>query len=96
MEPLTTTLCSWGTSRAVRIPKRICEEMGMNIGSALDMVAERDDRGPYIVLRPRDTSHRSNGDLPFRSMNDLFKGYEGSFVPQELDWGEDVGGERCL
>lgn len=88
----TTNLCAWGTSRAVRIPKKMCEEAGMEIGAALDMVLFRDAMGPYIVARPKEREHR-HCDAPYLSIEEIFAGYTGDYVPHEIDWGEPVGAE---
>lgn len=88
-----TRLCSWGTSRAIRIPKDICEEVGIDIESKLDMNAGRDDRGAFIIIRPDACTHRSFGDAPYRSIEDIFTDYEGGYEPTECAWGNDVGRE---
>ena len=88
-----TKLKVWGTSRAVRIPKRICEDLGITDDSILIMEEGSDHRGPYLTLRPAESEHRSLSDAPFQSMDELFHGYEGSYVPHEADWGDDVGSE---
>lgn len=89
-------LCAWGTSRAVRIPKDMCEEVGMDIGSTLTMTTERDGLGAYIIVRPERQRHRSVEDAPFESIEELFAGYDGEYLPHEADWGEPVGMERIL
>lgn len=88
-----TKLKVWGTSRAVRIPKRICDNLGIVADSVLIMEEGCDDRGPYITLRPANLEHRSYSDAPIQYMDDLFEGYDGTYVPHEPDWGEDVGSE---
>ena len=88
-----TQLKVWGTSRAVRLPKFICDQLGISSGSVLEMECGRDDRGPYLVVRPAAAGHRSFSDAPLVSMDELFAGYDGGYRPTEADWGEDVGGE---
>lgn len=89
-----TNLCAWGTSRAVRIPKRMCEEAGMDIGTAVKMTLQQDEQGAFIVLRPQHDGHRSCGDAPYVSIEELFAGYTGEYEPKEIDWGGEVGAER--
>lgn len=89
---VSTRLCKWGSSRAVRIPKRMCENAGISVGSALEMHAGSDNRGNFIIIRPS-SGHRSYNDVPYVSMDELFSEYTGSFQPAELDWGYDVGAE---
>ena len=87
-----TRLCAWGTSRAVRIPRDVCERVGVDVGSALDMVVGHDERGSFILLRP-EAEHRVVRDVPYVSMDEAFSGYDGAFRPGECDWGDDVGKE---
>lgn len=88
-----TRLCSWGTSRAVRVPREVCERLGVDVGSMLDMLVGHDERGSFILIRPEEHSHRIVRDVPYRSMDELFADYEGGYRPTEPDWGNDVGGE---
>ncbi|WP_165053900.1 MULTISPECIES: hypothetical protein [unclassified Adlercreutzia] len=89
---VSTRLCKWGSSHAVRIPKRMCESVGIGVGSALEMHAGSDSRGGFIVIRPSG-EHRSYGDAPYVSMDELFSEHVGPFQPAEFDWGRDVGAE---
>lgn len=90
----TTSLCSWGTSRAVRIPKRMCDRAGIEIGSSVSIVTGADADGPYITIRPVQ-EHRSYGMAPYKSAEDLFGEYSETPCAAcgEFDWGEDVGAE---
>lgn len=92
-KPLQARLKVWGTSRAVRIPKWLCEDLGITEDSILVLEECMDERGPYLTLRPAESEHRSFSDAPMQTMDELFKGYEGDYRPHELDWGEDVGAE---
>ena len=91
----TTCLCEWGTSRAVRIPKRMCETVGIDIGSDLEMRSGVDEQGSFILIRAANL-HRSYSTAPYLSMDDVFDTYEGSYTPTEFDWGDDVGAEVVL
>ncbi len=90
----TTSLCSWGTSRAVRIPKRMCDRTGIDIGSSINISTGADADGPYITIRPVQ-EHRSYGAAPYKSAEDLFAGYSepSRAACGEFDWGADVGAE---
>lgn len=89
---VATCLREWGTSRAVRIPKCMCETVGIDIGSDLDMRSGADEQGSFILIRPAH-AHRSYGAAPYLSMDEVFDGYEGTYTPTEFDWGDDVGAE---
>ena len=91
---IETSLKSWGTSRGIRIPKKICEWLGIAIGSKLTVRADRDDRGAYLVIRPIADDHRSFSGAPGITMEEAFAGYSGDYVPCEADWGDDVGAEE--
>jgi antitoxin MazE len=88
-----TKLCPWGTSRAVRIPKPICDDIGIDVGSNLRMQVAEDSTGTYLVIRPENSGHRSFSHAPFLAMDDLFATYAGDYQPTETDWGADVGAE---
>lgn len=90
---LTTSLCAWGASSAVRIPKKVCEETGIAVKSELTMDVGKDALGPFILIRPKQAAHRSYGDAPYRSIDELFAGYSGDYRPTECDWGADTGRE---
>ena len=90
--PYQTRLKVWGTSRAVRIPKYLCDHLGIASDSIIELEEASDERGAYLMMRPV-ADHRSFSDAPMRSMDDLFAGYEGAYAPREADWGEDVGAE---
>jgi antitoxin MazE len=87
-----TNLSAWGTSRAVRIPKKMCEQTGIGVGSRLRVKAGEDVDGSYILIRPAE-AHRSYGDAPYASLDEIFAGYTGNYQPTEFDWGPDVGAE---
>ena len=91
-----TSLKSWGTSRGIRIPKRLCEWMGIVIGSDLTISPGTDAEGSFIVVRPANSGHRSFSGAPFISMEEAFAGYGGSYVPVEADWGPDEGAANLL
>lgn len=93
MRSSQTKLKVWGTSRAVRIPKRICDILGIATGSVLIMEEGCDERGPYLTLRPAEQEHRSYSDAPIQHMDELFEDYSGPYIPHEPDWGGDVGSE---
>ena len=96
VEEREAKLCSWGTSKAVRIPKAVCDSLRLAAGSNLSISCGTDEKGPFIMLRPVEESHRCYCDAPYVSIDSLFslfRGHEDAPQPSEVDWGEDVGGE---
>lgn len=85
-------LSTWGASRAVRIPKGICEVTGIDAGDSLEMITGTDDSGPFIIIRPA-SNHRSYGNVPCVPMDKLFSDYRGDYSPTEEMWGDDQGAE---
>jgi antitoxin MazE len=88
-----TKLCSWGTSQAVRIPKDVCEDVGLKPGDELDITAYRDADGIGVLVRSTLKKHRSFTHAPRISLRELFRDYQGEYRGEELDWGNDVGTE---
>lgn len=74
----TTHVSRWGSSLAVRIPKALAEQWGVEEGSAIELAAEGDD----IVLRKR------SYDLA-----DLVADMSPANAHPEVDWGEPQGDE---
>lgn len=48
-----TQLCSWGTSRAVRIPKDLCERLGVDVGARLSMHVVHDEEARFCSFGRR-------------------------------------------
>ena len=93
VEEREAKLCAWGASKAVRIPKAVCDLLRLAVGSNLSISYGTDENGPFILLRPVEESHRCYCDAPYVSIDSLFRGHEDASQPTEVDWGEDVGGE---
>jgi antitoxin component of MazEF toxin-antitoxin module len=93
VEECEAKLCSWGASKAVRIPKAVCDSLRLAVGSNLSISCGTDENGPFIMMRPAEESHRCYCDAPYVSIDSLFRGHEDASQPTEVDWGEDVGGE---
>lgn len=90
---ISTQLKEWGTSREVRIPKPLCGELGIFVGSQLTIEYRSSSAGGPLALWPALGRHRSYPNAPYRSMDELFEGYEGTYVPHDGNWGDDVGAE---
>ena len=88
-----TKLCPWGTSQGIRIPKDVCEEIGIATGDKLDVTVRRNADGASILIKSADAKHRRFATVPRISLNALFADYQGSYSGEELDWGDDVGAE---
>lgn len=68
-----------GNSLAMRIPMTYVKEMGINKGDKMNMIKEGNE---LRISKADDTS-----------IEELFKGYEGNYQAEEIDWGEPKGDE---
>ena len=75
---LKTQVSKWGSSLAVRIPKAIAEEWGVEEGSAIEMT--RNGRG-LVLSKPKYT------------LEELLEGMKEADLPPEVDWGPPRGKE---
>ena len=83
-KPRKTSLCRWGASQGVRIPKPICEELGIETHYQLTLQVGKDEMGLYVTIRKApEMEHRAFSDAPYVSMDELFKNYDGSSQPGE-------------
>jgi len=71
-----------GNSKGVRIPKRILENLNMREHDIVEI--HQVDEGLLI----KKTS------FPYKSLDELFEGYDGDYRCYEWDFGEDVGREK--
>lgn len=78
-------VAKWGNSAAVRLPKSVAQELGLQPGSQLDLVVE----GREVRLRPvRKTSRELLQEMIAEAKR---LGLENE--PEQVDWGPDRGSE---
>ncbi|WP_432650180.1 AbrB/MazE/SpoVT family DNA-binding domain-containing protein [Huintestinicola sp.] len=77
---MTTTIQKWGNSQGIRIPKII-----------LDTVHWTDNEELTLIVKDNEVVIRKANER--KSLKELFEGYDGEYVPEEIDWGEPVGKE---
>ena len=70
----------WGNSQGIRLPKGALQIAGLMENDAVEIIASE----AQIVIRKREQ---------YESLDMLFAGYDGDFVPQEMDSGDAVGME---
>jgi antitoxin MazE len=71
------TLKKWGNSLALRLPKRIAEELNLKEGSKVDIKIE----GGKIVIVPK------------KELKELLEAIRPDNLHQETDWGQREGNE---
>ncbi len=79
---MLTTVSKWGNSRALRIPKAIAEEAGLDFGCAVDIQCVD---GEIRITRAR---KRKRYDL-----DEMLASVPDDFEPEEWDIGPPVGNE---
>lgn len=77
---MITTLQKWGNSKGIRIPKSMLDSLGWDSNGDL-LVTTHDNK---IIIEQADRR---------KSIQELFAGYDGDYVPEETDWGAPAGRE---
>ena len=78
---MTATIQKWGNSQGVRLPKYLLEELSLCEGAEVEIFTS----DGMIVIKPPAQRRKT--------LDELFEGYTGDYMPQEVDWGDPVGGE---
>lgn len=85
----TGTLAKWGNSQGVRIPKDMCDLLGLRVGSPVDI--EANVAKSELTLKAAHLEKKYSRSRRV-SIEELCKGWHGNKVGEE--WGgEDVGAE---
>ena len=77
---ITLQLATWGGSTALRIPKIILQQLNLTEKSTVELKVD----GNSLIVKPL---------IQEPTLRELFINYTGEYRGEELDWGEDVGGE---
>ncbi len=78
---MTAVIQKWGNSQGIRLPKIFLEDLNINESDKVEMFVQDNS----IVIKK---------SMPERkTIEELFNGYSGDFILEEIDWGEPVGGE---
>ncbi len=86
---LTGTLAKWGNSQGVRIPKDICDQLGLRIGSTVDMRVDQAKSEVTLTFPRPERKYARNRTV---SLAELCEGWSGGKVGEEWS-GADVGAE---
>jgi antitoxin MazE len=77
---MITVVTKWGNSQGVRIPRDILDIANISNGDPVEITAEKDS----ILIRKH---HRRE------TIQELFEGFDGSYMQEEVCWGSPVGDE---
>lgn len=83
---MLTTIKKWGNSQGVRLPLDILREAEMDKKSTVNISAQDNS---IVITKAEPHKQRKN-------IAALFEGYNGTYEPTEIDWGEPVGTDRLL
>ena len=81
-----SNLAKWGNGQGVRIPKSICEQIGVSVGDTVYIRVGPENSLALIFPRTKYQRRR------IATMDDLLGSRKGSFPSVDL-WGEDIGAE---
>jgi len=71
----------WGNSQGVRLPKIFLDELNMSEGNEVEILKQDN----VIIIKPASGKRKT--------IQELFVDYKDDYKPEEIDWGEPVGGE---
>ena len=77
---MTTTVQRWGNSKGIRITKIILDSVCWSENEELELSLE----GEKLIVQKAQKR---------KTIEELFKGFDGEYKPSEVDWGEPVGKE---
>ena len=79
---MLATVQKWGNSNAIRIPKHILAAVDWHENDKVEIQVADGKLSLCKVTTPDK-----------KSLKDVFAGYEGDYVCQEMDWGKAEGNE---
>ena len=86
---MTGTLTKWGNSQGVRIPKDVCDLLGVQIGAPVGLSVDQAKSEVTITFKRPERKYQRSRKV---SMEELCAGWDGGKVGTE--WGgPDVGAE---
>jgi antitoxin MazE len=80
MGSVETAIAKWGNSLAIRLPRSLAAEIGLQEGTAVDLQAD----GGVLTIRPARPRYR---------LADLLARLDADKVHEEVDWGGPQGEE---
>ncbi len=78
---MLTKIQKWGNSQAVRIPKKILQELSIKPEEEIELIVKDET---IIIKKPA---------KKYSNLDELFAGYDGDYKCEEYNTGEPVGKE---
>ena len=86
---MKVAVSKWGNSLGIRTPVFVSDAMGIQTGDTLSYEL----RGNEMVIRKEVSTARMFEDFYGKPFSEIAADIVGA--GEEIDWGEDVGGEVC-
>ena len=80
---MQTTIVKWGNSQGIRLPKHILNSANLSDRDAVEIYVE----GDKIIIK------KSKKDARYKTIQELFAGFEDDYTPTEINWGKPEGKE---
>ena len=95
---MKTTLSKWGNSQGCRLPKELCNLLGLDLGAEATIQVNAPKSQVTLTFAQPKRQFRRTKSL---SIDELFENYEGAYDPpgdwpsvgNEVDWGAPRGKE---
>ena len=95
---MKTTLSKWGNSQGFRVPKEVCDMLGIHLGAKADVSVDASCSRMTLTFEKPERTFRRTRNV---TIEELFENYEGGYEPpadwpatgNEVDWGQPVGKE---
>lgn len=80
---MQTTIVKWGNSQGIRLPKLLLDSVNLTDNDTVEVTAESDK----IIIK------KANNKEKYKSIQERFKDFDGTYEPIGMDWGKPVGKE---
>ena len=81
---MRTTIVKWGNSQGVRLPKLLLDSVDLADNDLVELKAI----DGQIIITKAEAEKKTR-----KNIRELFAGYDGGSVTEELDWGQPQGDE---
>ena len=78
---MVSTIQKWGNSQGIRLPKIFLDDLNMREGNEVEIFIQNNS----IIIKH--AAQKRN------TIQELFADYDGEYTPEEIEWGNSVGGE---
>ena len=85
MSTVHTSICRWGNSRGIRLPKAVLDLVGLGDNDEVSLTIS----DGAIIIKKAEAEQRKS----YPSLAERFSGYTGDYVPKEWETGAAVGKE---